>query len=376
VYFNTARVVIARSDSGEAKLTLSRKTASAKLMGYNENLIFGGNFRMSRSILPSRFLTAQWARLALCLLSLTIHFSPAQAAAADATPAEVYSLAQQILGDIELVRFEMGIPKTALVPIKVTGVSPWESFQQARLLYEKTNQLAFEFTRHKAPDISAPPARDIKNADVLKALEIVRERVMDTKKALGITGSAKIPPAGPVTGDDVFLTLVIADKVAHQCLLTPIAPMLAYQRVTLAVGYASRLLELFPDAGGVMPNTPPYERGKIPGDAFFRLNGCLKLIEQIAAKSGVKIMKLDVRAVEREKLTPADAQNMAAIIIAELSYLHSLQKNAKPVRQAIYPGRKFPSLVYQRAGILEAQLTGLLRKVSKSPRWLDGVFNR
>jgi hypothetical protein len=314
--------------------------------------------------------------LALCVLSLGLHFFPVPAEAAEATDAEVYSLAQQILGDVELIRFEMGIPKTALVPIKASGVSPWESFQQARLLYEKTNQLAFEFTRHKAPDISPPPARDVSNADVLKTLELVRERVMETKKALGITESAKAPPAAQVTDNDVFLTLVIADRVAHQCLLTPIAPMLAYQRVTLAVGYTSRLLELFPDADGVMPATPPLERGKIPGDTFLRLHGCLTIIEQIAAKSGVKIMKLDVTAVEREKLTPADVQNMAAIIIAELSYLHSLQKNAKPVRPAIFPGRKFPSLVYQRAGILEAQLSDLLRKISKSPRWLDGVFNR
>jgi len=329
---------------------------------------------MTRSILPLRLLTAQWPRLALCVLSLGLHFSPAEAA--DVEPGEVYSLAQQILGDIELIRSEMGIPKTAFVPIKVSGVSPWESFHQAKLLYEKTNQLAFEFTRHKAPDISTPLTRDISNADVLKTLEIVRERVMETKKALGITESPPAPPAAQVTDNDVFLTFVIADRVAHQCLLTPIAPMLAYQRVTLAVGYTSRLLELFPDAAGVMPATPPLERGKIPGDTFFRLHGCLTIIEQIAAKSGVKIMKLDVSAVEREKLTPADVQNMAAIIIAELSYLHSLKKNVKPVRQAIYPGRKFPSLVYQRAGILEAQLTDLLRKISKSPRWLDGVFNR
>jgi hypothetical protein len=289
---------------------------------------------------------------------------------------EVYALAQLILGDIELIRIEMGIPKTVSVPIKVSGVSPWESFHQARLLYEKTNQLAFEFTRHKAPDISTPPTKDITNADVLKTLELVRERVMEAKKALGITESAKAPPVAPVTGEDVFLTLVTADRVAHQCLRTPIAPQLAYQRVTLAVGYTSRLLELFPDVTGVMPATPPLERGKIPGDVFFRLNGCLKLVEQIAAKSGVKIMKLDVGAVERETLIPADVQNMAAIIIAELSYLHSLQKNAKPVRQAIFPGRKFPSLVYQRAGILEAQLSDLLGKVSKNPRWLDGAFNR
>lgn len=331
---------------------------------------------MSRSIPSLRFSIAKWPWLALCVLSLGIQFSPAPVEAADPESGEIYSMAQRILGDIELIRIEMGIPKTASIPIKVSGASPWELFHQAKLLHEKTNQLAFEFTRHVVPDISTPPAREIKNADVLKALELARERVMETKKALGITESAKAPPpTKPVTNDDVFLTLVIADRVAHQCLRTPIGPMLAYQRVTLAVGYTSRLLELFPDAAGVMPATPPLERRKIPGDAFFRLNGCLQIIGQIAAKSGVKIMKLDVSAVEREKLTPADVQNMAAIIISELSYLHSFQKGAKPVRQAIYPGRKFPSLVYQRVGILEAQLSGLLRKVTKSPRWLDGVFN-
>lgn len=331
---------------------------------------------MSCPIPSFRFPTAQWPRLALCALSLWLHFFPVPAEAVNVEPGEVYSLAQLILGDIELIRFEMGIPKTATVQIKVSGVSPWESFQQARLLYEKTNQLAFEFTRHMTPDISVPPARDITNADVLKTLLLTRERIMETKKALGITESAKAMPSTTVAADDLFLTLVIADRVAHQCLRTPVAPVLSYQRVTLAIGYTSRLLELFPDATGVMPAIPPFERGKIPGDTFFRLNECLKLVEQIAAKSGVKIMKLDVSAVERETLIPADVQNMAAIIIAELSYLHALQKNAKPVRQAVYPGRKFPSLVYQRAGILEAQLSDLLRKASKSPRWIEGVFKR
>lgn len=331
---------------------------------------------MTCSIPSLRLLIARCPRLAVCALLMWLHLSSSPAFAADVEPAPVYSLAQQILGDIELVRIEMGIPKTASIPIKVTGVSPWESFHQAKLLYEKTNQLAFEFTRHKAPDLPVPPAKTIKSGDVLKALQLVRERVTETKKALGITDSAKAPDMAPVTGDDVFLTLVTADRVAHQCLLTPVGPMLAYQRVTQAVGYTSRLLELFPDVGGVMPPTPPLEHGKIPGDTFFKLNGCLQIIERIAAKSGVKTMKLDVSAVEREKLTPADVQNMAAIIIAELSYLHSLQKNAKPARQAIYPARKFPSLVYQRAGILEAQLSGLLREVSRNPRWLDGVFSQ
>lgn len=323
-----------------------------------------------------RFPTAQWPRLALCALSLWLHFFPVPAEAVDVEPGEVYSLTQTILGDIELIRFEMGIPKTAAIPIKVSGVSPWESFHQARLLYEKTNHLAFEFTHHMTPDISVPPARDITNADVLKTLELVRKRVMDTKKALGITESAKAPPVAPVTGDDVFLALFMADRVAHQCLRTPVAPVLSYQRVTLAVGYASRLLEIFPDATGIMPATPPLERGKIPGDVFFRLGECMSLIGQIAVKSGVKVMKLDVSAVERETALPSDTQNMAAIIISELSYFHSLKKDEKPVRQAVYPGRKFPSHVYQRTGILEAQLSDLLRKASKSPRWLDGAFNR
>lgn len=332
---------------------------------------------MSRSIPSLRFLIAKWPRLALCVLALGIQFSPAPAFAADVAPAEAYSLAQQILGDIELIRIEIGIPKTEPLPIKATGVAVWESFYQAKLLHEKTNQLTFEFTNHKATEISVPPSWGINNTDLLKALELVHERVMEVKKALKITESAKAEPqTGSVTNDDVFLTLVKADSLAHQCLRTPVAPVLSYQRVTQAVAYASLLLEMFPDADTIMPASPPFERGKIPGDNFFRLNDCLTLIGQISAKSGVKMASLDISSVDREKVTPADTQNMAAIIISRLSYLHSSHKDAKPVRQAIYPGRKFPSHVYQRAGILEAQLSDLLQKVSKNPRWLDGAFNR
>jgi hypothetical protein len=36
-----------------------------------------------------------------------------------------------------------------------------------------------------------------------------------------------------------------------------------------------------------------------------------------------------------------------------------------------YPGRKFPSDVYQRAGILKVQLNDLLTKVADNPGWLN-----
>ncbi|MBF0291568.1 MAG: hypothetical protein HQK86_05365 [Nitrospinae bacterium] len=314
--------------------------------------------------------------MAFCVLSLAILCSPASSEAADVESGEVYSLAQSVLGDIELIRIEMGIPRTSPIPIKVKGVSPWESFHQAKLLYEKTNLLAFEFTRHMAQDIPAHTAANISNADTLRILQLAHERVIETKKALGISESAKASDAGSVTGDDVFMTLIMADRIAHQCLRTPVAPVLSFQRVTTAVSYASSLLGAFPDPHSVIPSLPPFERGKIPGDTFIRLSRCQSLIEQIASKSGVKVMKLDISAVERENIVPSDTQSIAAMVISELSYLHSLQKQAKPVRQAIDPGRKFPSHVYQRTGILEAQLSDLLQKASKSPRWLEGEFNR
>lgn len=331
---------------------------------------------MSRSIPSHLFNIAKWPVLALCVLSLGILSPASSSEAADVESGEVYSLAQRVLGDIDLIRIEMGIPKTSPIPIKVIGVSAWESFHQAKLLYEKTNILAFEFTRHMAQDIPAHTEANISNADTFKTLQLVHERVIETKKALGISESVKASVAGPMTGDDVFMTIIMADRIAHQCLRTPVAPVLSFQRVTTAVSYASSLLGAFPDPQSVTPPPPPFERGKTPGDTFIRLGRCQGLIEQIASKSGVKVLKLDISAVEREDIIPSDTQSMAAMVVSELSYLHSLQKQAKPVRQAIDPGRKFPSHVYQRVGILEAQLSDLLRKASKSPRWLNGEFNR
>jgi hypothetical protein len=66
----------------------------------------------------------------------------------------------------------------------------------------------------------------------------------------------------------------------------------------------------------------------------------------------------------------SDVYDMATLVVSELSYLWSQLEDAPPPRPAYYPGRKFPSHAYQRAGLLERQLAELSALVDSNPRWL------
>ena len=73
----------------------------------------------------------------------------------------------------------------------------------------------------------------------------------------------------------------------------------------------------------------------------------------------------------REGVTPSDVYDMATLLISELDYLWTHAENAVSPRPAYYPGRKLPSHVYQRAGLLERQLAELEKLVEATPSWLS-----
>jgi hypothetical protein len=62
---------------------------------------------------------------------------------------------------------------------------------------------------------------------------------------------------------------------------------------------------------------------------------------------------------------------MATLLVSELAYLWSHAEGAVPPHPAYYPGRKLPSHVYQRAGLLERQLAELEPLVEATPNWLS-----
>ena len=71
-------------------------------------------------------------------------------------------------------------------------------------------------------------------------------------------------------------------------------------------------------------------------------------------------------------VTPSDVYDIASLLVSELAHIHSQLDSEKSPRRVYYPGRKFPSDIYQRAGILQAQLLELRGLVADHPDWLRG----
>jgi len=163
------------------------------------------------------------------------------------------------------------------------------------------------------------------------------------------------------TPPDVFMAIMTANRHLNALLERRFVPDEVYMVVNLAIGYASRLLAQYPGAERI-PQKPLYEKNKRPLDVYYRLNDCLLLIIQIYQAGDVDILQMDVSGINEKNISPGDVFDMASLIVARLDFLHKKNRSRMP-RETYFPGKKFPSDVYQQAGILEQQLTTLLSYV-------------
>ncbi|MDH3772612.1 MAG: hypothetical protein OET79_16760, partial [Nitrospirota bacterium] len=119
--------------------------------------------------------------------------------------------------------------------------------------------------------------------------------------------------------------------------------------------------------------SPPFERGKQPGEVFLRLVQCFKHVEEIARLSGTAVLHLDAkaanRAVEDFTIQPSDVYDLATLLVSDLTYLYGRLKDVPPLPSVPFPGRKFPSHVYQEAGVLLDHLRALEQQVRANPNW-------
>ncbi len=157
----------------------------------------------------------------------------------------------------------------------------------------------------------------------------------------------------------MFNALLETNRQLNVLLDSPVAPADVFQQVTNSVGYAASLLSAYTGAQQI-PDVPEFEGQKRPLDVYRRLLNCVRLTEQIVQASNQKMLFLVDRNIDFDEVTPSDVYDLASLILSELSYLHSVSPSLSSPQRAYNPGRKFPSHVYQRAGILEAQLESIL----------------
>ena len=279
---------------------------------------------------------------------------------ADATT--VYARVLLLGAEIELVRFEMGKPRSIQQGFRVRNAATHEVFFQSLTLFDKANRLCFEITRERmvAPSTPAVPFEPGHALEVVNAALVCVRKV---KAQLHIEALPERPSleAGK-TAKDVFHAIVRNNRQLNLLLEREFGPSEVYEKVTLAVSYAARILQLFPGEAKI-PDPPPFDRGKRPVDVYRRLLTCFEQVRSIANLLALETLELDASETDWEAVTPSDVYDVASLLVSELAYLHSKYPEAKPPRQALYPGRKFPSHVYQRAGMLEKQLIDLLAQL-------------
>ncbi len=302
--------------------------------------------------------------LAICGLSSSSYLvaqdrsAPRNSRRDEVRPGDVFVDVAVVRAELEQIRFLMGRPPGGPPIVRVSSAAPHEVYFQALALWRKADRLCFEQTRQREPEPDLPAA-PIQMSDVKTVVKMAQGRLSRIKQQLDIDEPV-VPPSSNInhTATDVFHELVYANRQVNLLLDRQFAPEDVFQQVTVAVAYAARLLETHSRVEN-LPDPPAHEPGKRPVDVYRRLIECFPSIQRIAAASGLSVCKLQVEESMLEEVEPSDVYDLASLVVAELAYLHSRADDAQVPREVYYSGRKFPSHVFQRAGLLQQQLVNL-----------------
>ncbi|MFT5469436.1 MAG: hypothetical protein ACI8UO_004557 [Verrucomicrobiales bacterium] len=330
----------------------------------------------------------------LLLLSV-LALLPAESTQAQAPPSlkeieppDVYVHVDHVRQELELLRAWMGRPRDERPELGISGAEPREVFFQAITLFRKADRLAFEQTQRRARGAPRLPAGEIRPSHVygrlLDATDAIREIVLNSgleSLDLERPDQVEIDAAAPSDVYDIASLLVSelahlhaivqANRQLNLLLERRFSPSDVFEQVTVAIGFCEQLLGRFPEAE-TMPKAPEFEPNKRPGDVYGRLLDATDAIREIVLNSGLESLDLErPDQVEIDAAAPSDVYDIASLLVSELAHLHAKLPDPTPPREAYFPGRKFPSDVYQRAGILEAQLSSLRQLSAKNPEWLE-----
>ncbi|QDU64174.1 hypothetical protein Pan216_50630 [Planctomycetes bacterium Pan216] len=284
-------------------------------------------------------------------------------------PADVLVEVDLVRQRLQQLRSVMGRPENRNPDLFIEGAAPREVYFQALTLFRKADRLCAEHTaeRFEAPE---PPVRNIRSADVFQVVSQAGDRIDRVRQSAGIDEDVSPAERDPTTTpDDVFRSIVQANRQLNLLLDRQVSPSDVFEEVTFGIGYAASILATFPGSDRI-PEAPAFEGSKRPANVYQRLVDCFARIRKIAQLSGLDVLELRMDEEVDQEASPSDVFDIASLLVSELAFIHSQLPDAKPPRRTVYPGRKFPSHVYQRVGILERQLIELEKWVGDDPNWL------
>ena len=290
------------------------------------------------------------------------------------TPGDVLARVQLLRETLELIRFEMGKPKASQSDSLATNVYPHEAYFQALTLFLKSDRLALELTGSTGIPAEPISLSTVAPLHIWKMVNAAYHRILTIKEELALKDIVLERLSDSSTGlTETGRAIVETNRQLNLLLERRFSPSDVSQQVLLASQYTKRLLARFPGST-IVTETSPLERGKQPADVFLRLVECYAVLEKIANHSSVPVLHLDLPAAQKvgrsRQLEPSDVYDMATLLVSDLAYLHAQLKNNTAPKPIPYPGRAFPSHVYQQATVLLHQLEALERLVTTDPKWL------
>ncbi|WP_342348231.1 hypothetical protein [uncultured Nitrospira sp.] len=291
------------------------------------------------------------------------------------TPADVLARVQLLRDTLELIRFEMGKPLVTPSDAIATNIHSHEAYFQALTLYHKADRLTLELTGSTGIPPEPISLSTLAPLHIWKMVNASYLRILTIKEELGLKEIISERPEDSATSlTETGRAIVQANRQLNLLQERHFSPSDVSQQVLLASQYAKRLLSRFPPST-VTLETPPLVRGKQPADVFLRLVECYAILEKVAQQSGIPVLHLDLPAAKSvgisQQLEPSDVYDMATLLVSDLAFFYTHLKKHDSLKPISYPGRTFPSLVYQQATVLLHQLKALEQLLANDPEWLS-----
>lgn len=297
------------------------------------------------------------------------YFYVSIANATDPTLAKIEYSLSRAKADLNLISAYMGKSIETRQLYLISETSNQAVYFQAKRLYQKILQLNFEITGILDRASDSSPRKKITSDDIYKQIIKITNILEKIKAYLKIkTKKLNHQPQKRNSLPDIFYELVYLNQTTNYLLERETQPSDVYQTLTLAIYYAGEILKNMP---GVSPvaNEDSMVLNKTPKDVFWRLAYILRKINIVLTQ--LKINTIHISQIKpKESIRPNDVQELAALIAADLvSICEEKGINYQNIK-SYFPGKKYPSDVYQRSSILLKQIEKINHYLKSHPQWL------
>jgi len=263
---------------------------------------------------------------------------------AEQLPSSVlYNNLLSIKQETEQLYYEFGKTPVKHFHYKISGVNEIDLYYQTLNIFKKIDRLVFDHIGSLGLQVF-PIAfskirleHSIKNAtDSLERIKAIRK-----KNHFEII-SLKLEQHENIDFDSIYQLALQINRMLNSLVDTPYQPSTVYKKLTEAIYIAQNIFK----GESQLPILPPYINGKTPTDTYKLLLSVLKKINKQVKTLSYSCINLEVKKFP-SLISSADVYDIAFLVVTNLFYISEELKLNLKIPPIPYPGRKFPSHIFQ-----------------------------